>query len=432
MFFRWSLALLVLTAASPAMALPDGVDHAGLGHESLDLDELVAEALRAHPRLLSMREIATATGEVRSRVGSLPDPIVSVGASNFRIDDPGLGTSPMTGVVFGWQQGLPYPGKLARRKELASRAEDVALERVVATEARVELAVRERYWALHFAQAALAVTQESVDIVADLSKVVEARFSVGKAAQQDALQAQLAESQLLAMIEEREQALLTAQRELNAAVGRAPEDGLGATVEPTVVPLDPEELRSQLDQNNPAMSVARAQVEASEAALREAKVELVPDFAVGADYRVRGTVPGDGSQGADMFSAGVRMSVPLWAATKQGARIREQRYRSSAAAAGYEDTALLALTALERGIDEVQRLDREIDLYRDQVVPQAEQTLDASIDDYTVAEVGFVSVLQNWQILLTYQLDLERLSMQRARQVARIRALIGGPPETSP
>lgn len=184
-------------------------------------------------------------------------------------------------------------------------------------------------------------------------------------------------------------------------------------------------LTAQLKKHSPQLAVAERKVETARAALDEARYDLWPDLGVGVAYRARAAAPGDMSQGADMISATLSISLPVYAGSKQNARIRESGAELGAASAARGDVALQVATALHRAVDEAERLDRELSLYSDELLPEADEALDASVEDYQVARVGFVSVLQNWYAYLDLQLARERLTMERAQTLALIRALIG-------
>ena len=86
------------------------------------------------------------------------------------------------------------------------------------------------------------------------------------------------------------------------------------------------------------------------------------------------------------------------------------------------------MTQIERTVDGVERLSREIALYAKEVGPQSHQALDASISDYQMGRVGFVSVLQNWQVVLEVELTVVRLLTEREERLAEMQALVGNQP----
>lgn len=395
--------------------------------KTLDLDALIVEALQKHPDLKRVRKGAAAAHEVPSQVRSLPDPLFRFGAENFRFDDPGLDTAAITGLVFGVVQPFPFPGKLPKRRDVAEAQATVSDQEVELLEALVIERVRRSYWQLHFAERASRITQVSGEVINTLTDVVHSRFAVGEAAQQDALQAQVAYSRLRTDLQEREQAVRSARRALNSAVGRPPDDQLPPTKAPVQAAraIDRVRLAKVALRQSPFLDVARSKVDLENKSVREASYDRAPDLQIGADYRLRGTVPGDPTQGADMFSIKFGISLPIWARSKQKARIREKRYRLAEAHALEDSVVLEITTRLERLVDEVERLDAEIELYQRELLPEADEALNASISDYQVARVGFVSVLQNWEAELELQIANERLLTDREQRLAEVETLTG-------
>ena len=422
------LCLLCMTsnaAAETGQSVEAGLEPAK--QATLSLAALVQEALERHPTLARARHLVRAASEVPDRASSLPDPMFSVGLSNLRVDDPMLDASPMSGVVFALQQVFPGPGKLSRREAVARANVRVTEENEDLLQVLVPLLVKQRYWALHYAEHALTITNQSERVVNTLTDVIHTRFSVGQGAQQDALQAQTAHSRVRAMLQEQRQAMISARRALNEAVGRKPEARLPPTTEPPEPrPLDRAAWMARLEGNNPQLAVARAEIDAARAGLEEARRDRWPDFMAGVGYRLRAASPGDMSQGADMFSVTLGITLPIWAENKQNARVRENVARIDAALAAQSDVRLRVRSMLARAIDELERLASQIELYRKELLPEADEALNASIEDYHTDQVGFVSVLDNWRATLDLQLMLERLRVRHAQLMAEVEALVGG------
>jgi outer membrane protein TolC len=166
----------------------------GSAQETLALEALIEEALQNHPDLRRVREGAAAAHEVPSQARSLPDPLFRFSAQNFLVGDPGLDTAAMSGLVLGIVQPFPFPGKLPKHRDVAEAQATVSDREVGLLEALTIERVQRAYWQLHFAERALQITQLNVDVIDTLTNVVHARFAVGQAAQQDALQAQVAHS----------------------------------------------------------------------------------------------------------------------------------------------------------------------------------------------------------------------------------------------
>ena len=415
------------TGIAVVLALASNANGETIRHPQLEA--LVAEAMAHHPELVRARHVSAAAWQVPPRLGSMPDPMLIVAVQNFRVDQPSLTSSPMSGIEIALKQDIPFPGKLGRRSAVATEAARVAERGIEEKRVMIALRVREAYWRLHFAEASESIAIRNEKVLETLANTVLNRFSVGQAAQQDALQARVAHTRMHATVLERREAVESAKHALNGAIGREPDTGVAATEEPTPESVNDERatLLAKARAQNPTLLAHRAEVVVSEQSLRLAKYDRWPDFQLGAGYRIRGVVPGDPSNGADMFGVTFGMTLPVWMASKQNARVRQAKEELEAARASVEDSALDVATELERTLDALERLNQEIELYTKEVGSQSRQALDASISDYQVGRVGFVSVLQNWQVELEVELTVVRLLSEREERLAEFQALVGGP-----
>ncbi len=419
-----ALRRLLLVLALPVMAAPAWA-HA---QASTSLQPLVDEALHRQPAIRVAERMADAAADAVSREGALPDPMVSVGAVNLRVDSPRLNSDSMSGIALMATQDFPFPGKLGRRGAVASANADAARTDARVAAVGIALRVRQAYWRLHYAEEAERITGEGVAILDHLLEISRARFSVGQAAQQDVLSAEVAKSRALAMLEERKQMIVTARRELNGAIGRPPESTLGPTeAPPDQVALDRPALLGAASRASPDVLAALARMTAAARAVDEASYDRWPDLQVVGGYMIRAVVPGDSSSGSDMFSVSVGVTLPLWIARKQNARLRETRQNLSAAQANVEAASLNTATAEQSTLDVVERLTREIALFEAEVAPNAERSVASGTAEYQVGKTAFVALLASWQALLDAQIDIARLRSERAQAVAEARALSGAP-----
>jgi outer membrane protein TolC len=428
LFCRVPMTRILLSAVVLAACVSLAVAGAEEPSGEIDVDALVAEAIAQHPDVVEARAIEASLDQVPSRAGSFPDPVFSVSAQNLRTDELAFDAHPMTGLVAGLSLAVPFPGKLGRRERAASARARVATRAIDLVETNVELRVRLAYWDLHYAERAEAIVAENTKIVDMLTDVVHARYGVGQGAQQDALQAQVAHSRLRARLVERREAASSARHALNGAVGREPGAAYGATrAPPPRRPLLPRDaLAERAAGANPVLRVSDARIVASERAVEEARYDRLPDLGLAAGYRARWAAAGDASDGADMVSFTVSITLPVWMGDKQSARWREQRHRLSADRAARASVKLEVDTRVERLADAIERIDEQLELYEGEILTEIDQALDASIADYQVGKVNFVSVLDIWRQQLEARLEYERLLASRAQRVAELRALAGG------
>ena len=88
--------------------------------DSLDLNQIIEEALNNNPGLKAAQALAEAYEERPSQAASLADPRISVGVANLATDDFDFNTIDMTMKVIEISQEVPLPGILSLKKEAAA------------------------------------------------------------------------------------------------------------------------------------------------------------------------------------------------------------------------------------------------------------------------------------------------------------------------
>src|SRR5208283_5459371 len=158
----------------------------------LNLAKLVEEATERNPEILAARHTAEAKRARIPQAGAWADPTVSLSyGGNALPPFTVMRGDPSSARQLMAEQMIPYPGKTHLRTEIASSdadAEKVAYEAVAR---RVAAEVKQAYFDLAYVDRSLAILQKDREVLEGFEKVAEIRYSVGKAAQQDVLRAQL-------------------------------------------------------------------------------------------------------------------------------------------------------------------------------------------------------------------------------------------------
>ena len=81
---------------------------------------------------------------------------------------------------------------------------------------------------------------------------------------------------------------------------------------------------------------------------------------------------------------------------------------------------------LEMALYGLRDADRKIDLYRDTLLPRAEQNIKVNQMAFTSDKAGFLDLIDSQRILLGFQLDHKRAIADRAQRMAEIEMLTGG------
>jgi len=146
---RWDRLIAILTLIACSTLLPGSPRAAVNGDASvLTLQDAVATAVDQNPGLDELRQRMEAAAAVPSQVGSLPDPRISLGAVNVPVDTFAFDQEPMTQVLVGVTQPLPFPGKLGLRRQLAESEAAAAVDSMQEARLRLVRDVRSSWWEL--------------------------------------------------------------------------------------------------------------------------------------------------------------------------------------------------------------------------------------------------------------------------------------------
>jgi outer membrane protein TolC len=405
------MALLLFTEAPVAAA------------ESPVLKQLLAEA-ENNPALGAAREqIAVSRARVPQQ-SSLDDPVLSLALSNYPIDGLSSSDTPMTGTEIRLAQKFPFPGKLAARGQVAE--EQSRWQAAAYQDARLQIRrqVKDAWYRLLFQRRAIELTERNLELLGDFIKLTETRYAVGKGLQQNVLKAQLARSKQLDKLLSLQQQEAATLAELNSLAGQPTDRELNIASELVGVAegFELSTLQQQAEQNRPLVNAYSALIEQYQVKRRLAKLDDRPDFNVWAGYRLRdNALPDDGS---DFISAGVSFNLPVRrerraaavAEADSGLRLAYQQRND------FLNQVKLKLHSELTRFNQAQRLD---ELYRTGILPQAEQTFQATLSAYRVDAVDFFDLLDALMSLYRYQIDHARTLRDQQRSRAGLVAAAG-------
>ena len=392
----------------------------------LPLAWCLERAERANPEIAADAAAADASYQRITPAGALEDPRVSYQASNVPVGDFNFTSTPLSGHQLVLAQKLPFPGLLGNRKKAAEAGAAAASFLLGDRRLRVAAAVERRWAELGFAQRGLEITDQNLDLLRQLTRIAEVKYSVGTGLQQDVLRAQVQITRLLEERLEREASTRKAEARLAAILDLPPEVALPRTEElrdATPIPAL-YALLDALEARNPLLQALQAQVEQAERRRRVAELEGYPDFDVGFGYRIRERVAGDPVDGDDFLSAAVEIRLPLhrskWRArvAERGALLRRAKANHRAARAELRD-------AVRASLADLQRAHAAVELLEAGLVPQTRQSLEASRAGYEVDKVDFLSLIDSQVSLLNAQLALVRAEADRRAAYAALEAAVG-------
>lgn len=394
----------------------------GLAGQELRLDDLVAEALANNPEILAAQKRYEAARQRPSQVSSLPDPMFSPGYTSSGNPLPGaqLGVSPTSAIGFMVTQEVPYPGKRKLRGEIAGKDAEAEFQTYQATQLSVVSRVKQAFYRLSYDYSAIAVLERNRALLDKLLKITEARYSVGRAAQQDVYKTQTQISILESRLVKLQRDKTAREAELNSLLNRLPRQfsGRPAELSPREFIRNLDELFSLASRQAPVLVRDQRMIERSELAVNLAHKDYFPDFAVSGGYFNQGSM-------SPMYQARVDITLPLYYRRKQRAALTEQTQTLAQARRSYEATNQNLHFQIQDEFLVVEASWKLLQLYANTTVPQASLALESSLSSYEAGTVDFLSVLTNYMAVLEYELNYYEEGQNYYLALSRLEEMTG-------
>lgn len=364
------------------------------------LKSLLREALQNNPEIMAARKRFEAARQRPTQASSLPDPMFSPGYNSNGRPWPGagLGTAPTSQIGFMVSQEFPFPGKRKLAGEMALKEAEAEWQQYQQVQLNVVSRLKQAYYRRAYAFATVDVLNRNLEVLRKLLRITEARYSVGKAAQQDVFKAQTQISILETKRLQLEREKRAREAEINSLVNRPPGSPLPrpADLRPMPIPTSLEQLYAALRQNSPMLRRDEKMIQRAELALNMARKEYYPDFTLNAGYYNMGGMP-------DMYMFRADFKIPLYFFRKQRAAVTEQAQNLVESRKVLEATNQSLHFRIQDDYLMAQTSEQLIRLYGQTVIPQAALTLESSLFSYETGAVDFLTVLMNFIAVLEYE-----------------------------
>jgi len=400
------------------------IAHSAVAEENLEA--LVDLALEQNPEVEVSESRWRMLQQRADAAGAFDDPMLLIGVRSVPVNSLDFRREPMTQKVIGISQKIPYRGKRGTRTAVAQSESEAA--RWLVAERKLELAqmVRETGWRIYAIDKNIELTQQTLQLLDDLIALAETRYAVGQGSMPAVLSAQVRRSKMQELLLRRQQQRKILQALLNELLNRPQATKIAYFPEPELVPMttDTEVLLQQALSERPLLHSLTAEHQASLASRRLAELDFYPDVTVSFEYAQRDRLD-TGMGGDDFFGLSLSFNLPV-----QRAKRRAVEHASASQSAMVTAQLQQLRNSIERGINqqlaELEQRFGQVELYRDAIVPQAEQSLEASIGAYQVDKIDFSMLLDEQMALFDYQREYYQLLADYQISLAQLRTLVGG------
>lgn len=385
----------------------------------LTLGAAVERALARDAELSRLEARVEAESERAVSAGALPDPRVRVGAMNLPDDSFRTGETAMSQIVVGVSQAFPAGDTRALSRQRGSARAEAARAMVDARRLEVTRAVRRAWLEARHVERAIALIGDTRRVFEQLVTITESRYASGRSRQGEVLRARLERDRLA----ERELELQARRAELAGEMerwlgetGRLPVDGEpGLPEAPTLA-----DIRERLA-SHPLVAERERVLVASQIGVDLADEQFEPSWMLDVSYGVRDGVEMDGTERTNLASAMVSFSVPIHAGSRQKRELAAARADARGARDAREDRLRILQGRLSSTWGRYQRLERLDELFRDNLTPTAEQTVQSELTAYQNERGDFTDLVRAQVAEL--ETRLRRLRIETDRLLARTELL---------
>jgi outer membrane protein TolC len=390
--------------------------------QELKVEDLVNEALRNNPEILAYRARIDAARQRIPQAKSLPDPMLMFGYQNEGFDRYTYGEELGAQWMFGASQQFLFPGKRALKGEMAERDAESLEAMLELLKLRTASRVKELYLDLFLAYKNIDLLKSREDLFARIEDLALARYSTGKAMQQEVLMAQTEKYMLLEKEAMFRQKIESLEAMLRATIGREGGATLGRPGDPSyqLFLYNAEEAVQMALSHSPEIKSRNKMIEAADAKVRMARKEFFPDFSVNAGYYNR---RGDFK---DMWSLTSTFNIPVYYKSKQEPALLEAKAGLAQAKQELEAAKLMIAAAIKDNISMIKSADKLMDLYKSGLIPKNTQDVESALSGYATGRTEAIVVLSRLKTLLEYENQYWTQFTEREKAVARIHAIAEG------
>lgn len=387
----------------------------------LTVQEILKEALSRNPEILAAQKRVEAMRQKPYGEQALPDPMVSLGwnSSGNPLPGAGLGSEPIANIGLMVSQEVPYPGKRGLRAEVLNKEAEAEFQAYLVTQLRIVSQVKQTFFDLHHAYESADILRRNRTVLTQILEMTQARYSVGKAMQQDLFKLQTQLSLMEVRIQQFERQKIVKRAELNMLRSRPPDAPLAPPLllMKHEMPAELDALYRAAEANAPILKREQKMIERAESAVNLARKDYYPDTAVSAGYFNMGSMP-------PMYVFRVDVKVPFWL-KRQRAQISEQVQGVAEARHRFEAADQSMHFRIRENYAMAETSLNIIHLYETTILPQANLAVESGLTTYSTGGADFASVFLNYQSLVDAELSYHEEMANFLMALSRLEELTG-------
>ena len=389
------LLLLVLPVNARGQRQPNA-----LADTLLNLGDLLAEVRTSNPLLRASYLEAQALALRSRQVSARPDPSVKIAYQPYSL----LTARGTQRSQWSVEQEIPYPGELGLQGYIADLSAEVKGFEAATFEEDLKLQVKQSYFELYRIQQHELRILAFKDRLRSFEEAAATRYEVGVGVQQAILKAQLERNALSRLQLELSEQKRTAAETLARLLNRPTSAAFLAAIRvepPPLVQFDAGPLLEVALSERPELDALNAAERRADAEIALVRKQFKPDFGFSITYFDvgRADVPSTAT-GRDAVGIGAVIKMPLQR-DRLRAQLEEARVRRHQVIARKEALKTSFATQIADLIHRLREEARQLALFQEGLIPQAETALQATLSSYTTGRTDYLDLLDSERTLFS-------------------------------
>ncbi|MEE9443791.1 MAG: TolC family protein [candidate division Zixibacteria bacterium] len=391
-----------------------------------NLPDLLKLGLRINPSIKESFYNWRAAIDRASFAGTLPDPVLSFGYFMERVE---TRVGPQRYKI-GLRQSLPWFGTLGTKSDVA-RSEALASEmNYESRKQSVTHDIKTVYYELYYLGKLKSLTLANFEILKFWESVTQTKYKTAQVSHHDLIKVQIE----LGILEDRligiDKMIPPVKSNLAALLNSSDisEISIPDTIYIEDISTEIQFILDRIIDGNPALKSIAYGVQKGKAAVRLSGKISMPAFTIGVDYIETGPalIPSMPESGKDPLMLNVGMTLPIWFGKNKAVK-NQSRARLMAEENKLANARNTLIARVEKILFEYDEAKRKLVLYRDGLIPRAEEALNVGYAAFQAGQIDIVSLLDSQRQLLHFQEVYERARTDLAIKISKIEMLMGKP-----
>jgi outer membrane protein TolC len=394
---------------------------------SNQLTQLIDEAIEVSPRIKMLQNKKFAAEERVPQASNLPDPMLTLGMMNLPTNSFSLTQEPMTGKVVGLSQKVPFPGKLGAAGKVKEMDSEIIQQEIEDEINQIKNDVSENYYNLVYVREAIDLTKESQKLLKNIKNVVQTKYTVSKASQQNIIQVETEITRLKDKLKSLENKKRTFVSNLNALLLKDSDSPI-ETDSLTEIPdhnLTVDTLVSLASVHRPFLKGIKLEEQKAKKMQDLAEYEFYPNFNFSVQYSQRDEIARTNTDLHDFASFMVGLSLPINYGGKKTAKVQEAELMGKMYDNHYQSAKQMLRRKFGSSVSKLQELREREELIETGLLPQAQQSYNSAMASYRVGEIDFINVIDTQTKLLQVKTNLYKVRSEYQKVISKLEFLTG-------